>query len=254
MSFPLEAAAQRAGLDASRPRLMAFLKRIHARPAYKRALERGGPYSFADERSGAPQPRWRRGQLPGRARHAAHTCFSSCIAGSTRSASARSTTTRSCSAVAPALADSVACDAAAARAPSSRASRRAGCRAEPAANHIVASTRRPAQPSGESSSARVGGVDAAAFQPGAGQFQVLHEAAAVEGLARGRQAQRQQVPADHLGAGREFEAQLVVGQAATVGNGFQRQPFQPRAIGQRGLHRCARCRRHCDRSASRPGW
>ena len=48
MSFPLEAAAQRGGLDASRPKLMAFLKRIHARPAYKRALERGGPYSFAD--------------------------------------------------------------------------------------------------------------------------------------------------------------------------------------------------------------
>lgn len=47
MSFPLEAAAQRAGLDASRPRLMAFLERIHARPAYKRALERGGVYSFA---------------------------------------------------------------------------------------------------------------------------------------------------------------------------------------------------------------
>ena len=49
MSFPLEAAAQRAGLDASRPKLMAFLKRIHARPAYKRALERGGPYSFAND-------------------------------------------------------------------------------------------------------------------------------------------------------------------------------------------------------------
>jgi len=48
MSFPLEAAAQRAGLNASRPKLMAFLKRIHARPAYRRALERGGPYSFAE--------------------------------------------------------------------------------------------------------------------------------------------------------------------------------------------------------------
>ncbi|HEY9238909.1 MAG TPA: glutathione S-transferase, partial [Burkholderiaceae bacterium] len=35
MSFPVEAAAQRAGLDASRPKLMAFLKRIHARPAYQ---------------------------------------------------------------------------------------------------------------------------------------------------------------------------------------------------------------------------
>jgi glutathione S-transferase len=48
MSFPVEAAAQRAGLDASRPKLMAWLKRIHARPAYRRALERGGPYDFAD--------------------------------------------------------------------------------------------------------------------------------------------------------------------------------------------------------------
>ena len=47
MSFPLGAAAQRAGLDASRPKLMAFLKRIHARPAYKLALKRGGPYDFA---------------------------------------------------------------------------------------------------------------------------------------------------------------------------------------------------------------
>jgi glutathione S-transferase len=49
MSFPVEAAAQRAGLDAGRPRLMAFLQRIHARPAYQRALERGGPYSFAND-------------------------------------------------------------------------------------------------------------------------------------------------------------------------------------------------------------
>ena len=49
MSFPVEASAQRAGLDASRPKLMAFLKRIHARPAYKNALERGGPYSFAND-------------------------------------------------------------------------------------------------------------------------------------------------------------------------------------------------------------
>ena len=46
MSFPLEAAVSRAGLNASRPRLMAFLDRIHARAAYQRALERGGPYGF----------------------------------------------------------------------------------------------------------------------------------------------------------------------------------------------------------------
>jgi glutathione S-transferase len=47
MSFPLEAAAARAGLDASRPRLHDFLHRIHQRPAYARALGRGGPYDFA---------------------------------------------------------------------------------------------------------------------------------------------------------------------------------------------------------------
>jgi glutathione S-transferase len=46
MSFPLEAAASRGGLDASRPKLMAFLDRIHARPAYKRALDRGGTYEL----------------------------------------------------------------------------------------------------------------------------------------------------------------------------------------------------------------
>ena len=49
MSFPVEASAQRAGLDASRPKLMTFLKKIHARPAYRKALERGGPYSFAKD-------------------------------------------------------------------------------------------------------------------------------------------------------------------------------------------------------------
>jgi glutathione S-transferase len=49
MSFPLEASAQRAGLDASRPKLHDWLRRIHARPAYKKALERGGPYSFAKD-------------------------------------------------------------------------------------------------------------------------------------------------------------------------------------------------------------
>ena len=46
MSFPLEAAAARAGLDSTRPKLVAFLERIHARPAYRRALERGGPYEL----------------------------------------------------------------------------------------------------------------------------------------------------------------------------------------------------------------
>jgi glutathione S-transferase len=47
MSFPLEAAAARGGLDGGRPRLMDFLQRIHARDAYQRALQRGGPYALA---------------------------------------------------------------------------------------------------------------------------------------------------------------------------------------------------------------
>jgi glutathione S-transferase len=46
LSFPLEAAVARAGLNASRPKLMTFLERIHARPAYQRALERGGEYAL----------------------------------------------------------------------------------------------------------------------------------------------------------------------------------------------------------------
>jgi glutathione S-transferase len=46
ISFPLEAAVARAGLNPSRPKLMAFLNRIHTRPAYQQALERGGAYEL----------------------------------------------------------------------------------------------------------------------------------------------------------------------------------------------------------------
>jgi glutathione S-transferase len=46
MSFPVEGAASRGGLDASRPTLWGFLQRIHARPTYIRALQRGGPYDL----------------------------------------------------------------------------------------------------------------------------------------------------------------------------------------------------------------
>jgi len=46
ISFVLEAAASRGGLDARYPKLMDWLARIHARPAYLRALERGGKYDF----------------------------------------------------------------------------------------------------------------------------------------------------------------------------------------------------------------
>jgi glutathione S-transferase len=47
MSFPLEAARHRAGLDESRPNLIDWLERIHARPAYGAALKKGGPYAYA---------------------------------------------------------------------------------------------------------------------------------------------------------------------------------------------------------------
>jgi glutathione S-transferase len=47
MSFPLEAARSRAGLGERHPRLIDWLERIHARPAYGRALAKGGPYAFA---------------------------------------------------------------------------------------------------------------------------------------------------------------------------------------------------------------
>jgi glutathione S-transferase len=47
MSFPIEAAASRSGMMEDKPRLKDFLKRIHARPAYIKALEQGGPYDYA---------------------------------------------------------------------------------------------------------------------------------------------------------------------------------------------------------------
>jgi glutathione S-transferase len=46
ISFPLEVSVARGGLNASRPKLMTFLNRIHNRPAYKKALDRGGKYNL----------------------------------------------------------------------------------------------------------------------------------------------------------------------------------------------------------------
>ncbi|MDQ2892345.1 MAG: glutathione S-transferase [Pseudomonadota bacterium] len=47
MSFPLEAARSRGGLDASRPHTLAWLDNVHARPAYQAGLAKGGPYAYA---------------------------------------------------------------------------------------------------------------------------------------------------------------------------------------------------------------
>ncbi|MEL6362565.1 MAG: glutathione S-transferase [Pseudomonadota bacterium] len=47
MSFPLEGAAKRAAGSGKFANCQSFVEKIHARPAYKRALERGGPYAYA---------------------------------------------------------------------------------------------------------------------------------------------------------------------------------------------------------------
>ncbi|GJH04719.1 glutathione S-transferase [Paraburkholderia terrae] len=46
MSFPLEAATARGNRDAKYSSVARFLDTIHARPAYQRALERGGKYDL----------------------------------------------------------------------------------------------------------------------------------------------------------------------------------------------------------------
>lgn len=46
MSFPAEAAVKM-GQAANRPHLTAYVEKIHARPAYQTALEKGGPYAYA---------------------------------------------------------------------------------------------------------------------------------------------------------------------------------------------------------------
>lgn len=48
MAFPLEAAAVRAPFGEGRPRLTAYLERVRARPAWQRAVERGGGVGVVD--------------------------------------------------------------------------------------------------------------------------------------------------------------------------------------------------------------
>jgi len=46
MSFPVEGAAVRQGLEKDFPNVMAYLERFRARPAYQRGLEKGGPFEL----------------------------------------------------------------------------------------------------------------------------------------------------------------------------------------------------------------
>ena len=46
LSFPAEAAVKM-GYAADKPKLTAYVAAIHARPAYQKALEKGGPYAYA---------------------------------------------------------------------------------------------------------------------------------------------------------------------------------------------------------------
>src|SRR5437588_927529 len=46
MSFPLETAGRRLNAFQGRPRVKAFVERCHARPAYQRALQKGGAYAY----------------------------------------------------------------------------------------------------------------------------------------------------------------------------------------------------------------
>jgi glutathione S-transferase len=47
MSFPVEASQARIEAAKNLKNVPAYLKKIHARPAYARALEKGGPYAYA---------------------------------------------------------------------------------------------------------------------------------------------------------------------------------------------------------------
>lgn len=47
MSFPLEASVARGIIGNDHPHIIAWVERVHARPAYQRGLEKGGEYDFA---------------------------------------------------------------------------------------------------------------------------------------------------------------------------------------------------------------
>jgi glutathione S-transferase len=80
MSFPLEAARSRGLVGSDKPATIDWLRRIHARPAYQRALSKGGAYAFVptQDRNSVPMPascqpnNWRRPRDPHRHRSQQH--------------------------------------------------------------------------------------------------------------------------------------------------------------------------------------
>jgi hypothetical protein len=74
-------------------------------------------------------------------------------------------------------------------------------------------------------------VEHAAFEPHTRQLEPLLESSSSEGLARRGQAEREHVPADHLGSRGKLEAHAVGAPGRVVGDGLQRQPLQSRALG-----------------------
>jgi glutathione S-transferase len=49
MSFPVELIATQGLLRDSQPKVREWIRRLHGRPAYARALEKGGPYAYAKD-------------------------------------------------------------------------------------------------------------------------------------------------------------------------------------------------------------
>lgn len=93
----------------------------------------------------------------------------------------------------------------------------------------------PGQPQRAVQQQVVCGGDAAALQPHTGDFDVLQKVPRRKGLVGVGQAQGGGVPAQEFGARRQLQRQAVFGLAVAVGNGFQRQPFQPGAGVQHGV-------------------
>ena len=94
---------------------------------------------------------------------------------------------------------------------------------------------------------------AAALQPARADGDVVAVVAGHEGRVGGGQAQRDAVPAEHLGARRELEAHPVVGVRAGMHQRLERQPFEPAPAGHAGVDRLRGARAAAAIEARRAG-